>query len=905
MKKLILTLICTMLLIGMVQAAWWDGDYSKRKEIDIIGGISTLNNFTIFLNVSYESSMQTDFDDLRFINGACSGAQTEELKYEIDYKVDSNYAHVWVKIPTLTSGTNNICMYYGNAGASNGQDPANTWDDLYTSVWHFNDSSVLDSKGNYNAQNVFGSPSFINTNMGRAFQGDGTDNSINLSNSNILIPPNTDFTLEFFTHSESFSGDQEATIAKGINGGTFSYRLGTNKMNNQPRYYNDISSNGNFASGGNWWESAANTYTSGWQTLVREVSGENGYMYGNKSLVSSGDLGDSTYPSNADIYICLQENDGVYCSYAIDEMRISNTSRSSAWINRSVDNLNYSSFSFGAEEENARIDVNLISPINNLHVNSPTNYTVNISTDQTADNATLWIYNSTNDVVEQTTLDFTDTNDTIIGIVANLSDEGEHTWYYEVETTQGGNQVSSNRTIISDFVEPLINWFDPTFGSITTTTALTYTINATVQDTYLDAVNVSVYRSGSWIYTNEYLNLTVDQLNVTDTVTLGKGINTVEISGRDSLSESPKIRDFTTTNRNFPDDVQEYFDIDYNGVEIRRSTYVVNNGGNPIPRADYDLVIEDTWDSEGEHIKTDITTDKLQNQNWGVRIDFECLDGCDYMELLVDRERVRIVDQHRNLYFHYEDAISEGWDIQYQENEGIVSVIISYPDLTFFNAQPARHTIDPITGGLNQNSKNVTIISDSEVPVVTLDPTTGEENSATTIDVQCIATDDGGVSNVSVYVDGSLSSTGVNTVENSDYTYNATLTLAEGDHTWYCVVTDQANNIVTSSSNTIRQITRDTPAGALAVCEESGVTFTDAAALAGIIFVIILIGLVLVTLVLAVTGVVDVGKLGSEVTLENAAALVAGVGLLYLVIATMAFLIINGVCSAYVPNFFG
>ena len=55
--------------------------------------------------------MQTDFDDLRFLNGS----ENEELKYYLEDKVDSDYANVWVRVPYLGASENNtIYMYYKN-----------------------------------------------------------------------------------------------------------------------------------------------------------------------------------------------------------------------------------------------------------------------------------------------------------------------------------------------------------------------------------------------------------------------------------------------------------------------------------------------------------------------------------------------------------------------------------------------------------------------------------------------------------------------------------------------------------------------------------------------------------------------------------------------------------------------
>jgi hypothetical protein len=43
----------------------------------------------------------------------------------------------WVKVPTVSSSADTVFyMYYGNASATNQQDPTNVWDTNFKSVWH-------------------------------------------------------------------------------------------------------------------------------------------------------------------------------------------------------------------------------------------------------------------------------------------------------------------------------------------------------------------------------------------------------------------------------------------------------------------------------------------------------------------------------------------------------------------------------------------------------------------------------------------------------------------------------------------------------------------------------------------------------------------------------------------------
>ncbi|WP_229390883.1 DUF2341 domain-containing protein [Methanosarcina sp. DH2] len=112
----------------------------------------TLTDYQVSFDIAYELEMQSDFDDLRFIdeNGLL-------LPYWIEEKTDSISAKVWVKVPEIdgTSGTT-IKMYYGNSGvpsASNGNAVFDFFDDFSgtsfnTSKWVSIDSNWRVSDGN-------------------------------------------------------------------------------------------------------------------------------------------------------------------------------------------------------------------------------------------------------------------------------------------------------------------------------------------------------------------------------------------------------------------------------------------------------------------------------------------------------------------------------------------------------------------------------------------------------------------------------------------------------------------------------------------------------------------------------------------------------------------------------------
>ena len=131
------------------QDKWHDADgneFTRRKPITISNSGSELRDYQIFLDdIEYDSDMQSNFNDLRFVKQEDSNYR--ELDYWLESKTDGISADVWVKVPSIPSGESTIYMYYGNpsvGSASDGTDTFEFFDD-------FEDNSINSSIWNYNA----------------------------------------------------------------------------------------------------------------------------------------------------------------------------------------------------------------------------------------------------------------------------------------------------------------------------------------------------------------------------------------------------------------------------------------------------------------------------------------------------------------------------------------------------------------------------------------------------------------------------------------------------------------------------------------------------------------------------------------------------------------------------------
>lgn len=118
-KKLLLAMIFLVVLLTplmfIIDSESVTGDRCRRIEVDNSGNAETLTDYQLFLNISYDSDMQSDFDDLRFTWYDESSGQEVNIDYWLDKYVDSEYALVWIEIPSIRAlGQEVIYMYYGD-----------------------------------------------------------------------------------------------------------------------------------------------------------------------------------------------------------------------------------------------------------------------------------------------------------------------------------------------------------------------------------------------------------------------------------------------------------------------------------------------------------------------------------------------------------------------------------------------------------------------------------------------------------------------------------------------------------------------------------------------------------------------------------------------------------------------
>ena len=170
-NKIMRVLVCVLLMwfllpIDFAQADTW----TRRKPITVTNSSgSTLTDYAVRVDVTYDADMQADFDDVRFF---ASNGYTA-LDYWLESKTDSTSAIFWVSVPSIPTDGASIYLYYGNGSATSASAlgsifsfaddfSGGTYDEAFTDVtadgglvalFHF-DNDVRDATGRNYWSNV-------------------------------------------------------------------------------------------------------------------------------------------------------------------------------------------------------------------------------------------------------------------------------------------------------------------------------------------------------------------------------------------------------------------------------------------------------------------------------------------------------------------------------------------------------------------------------------------------------------------------------------------------------------------------------------------------------------------------------------------------------------------------------
>jgi hypothetical protein len=337
---------------------WWNSSFEYRMKITFDNSAigETLIDFAVPLVFStaensdfWQHVNRTTGSDIRFV----SNDNTTELYYEIErFDTANNASVIWVKTNiTASSATDCIWLYYGNStvGFDSFRNGSQVWNSDFTFVSYMKDdpdsSHVRDSTSNGNNGTKVrpGEPTVATSGkIGDAQFFDGINDSITLPASNVLV--SSAGTLAAWVKASSsynpsgriLSLHRGSDLGSGFTIGIFS--------NHWASYANNGTSSNNLDSG-------ITVDTTSWHFIVATDDGTTHKIYVDGVEIANEQLGILAGTHAA--YIGTYDTTDLQYMWKglVDEISISNMSRSAAWVKAYYQySYDQSKFAYGSEE---------------------------------------------------------------------------------------------------------------------------------------------------------------------------------------------------------------------------------------------------------------------------------------------------------------------------------------------------------------------------------------------------------------------------------------------------------------------------------------------------------------------------------------------------------------------------
>jgi len=296
----------------------------KKLTFNNTFSVEDLENFTVLvkLNSSRIDYSLTGEDDIRFYDED----ETTLLSHEIEKWNESGDSFIWVKVPIIENGSNtdHIWMYYNCLDTVN-EDPSNTWDSNFVMVHHLEENSGNHSDSTSNNNSAINSSLAIQGgNIGRV---DGADK---LDGINDFIEINDSDTLDITEKItiEIWIKPTSSSIISDI------VRKETSAIGYAIFQYSDDYVYFELWDGGTVWVATPLSINE-WNYIVatydKNEPSNNIKIYKNGSLGENYTWADSIGINDQSLYIGAGGPTESNFNGTIDEVRISNISRSANW----------------------------------------------------------------------------------------------------------------------------------------------------------------------------------------------------------------------------------------------------------------------------------------------------------------------------------------------------------------------------------------------------------------------------------------------------------------------------------------------------------------------------------------------------------------------------------------------
>jgi hypothetical protein len=461
-KVFVLTTLMVLLIsvyvpivhFGVFADASWLTGWSHRRQLTVNGGLisEALTDFPVIVKLDSSffdfNKAKTNGEDVRFT----SSDGTTLLKYEIErWNKTAGKAEIWVKLPSVSSGSNTtFYIYYGNAGASDAQDPTNVWDSSFMLVHHLEEPSgtVTDSTSHGNNGNYSGTARDVEGKIDGADGFDGVNDYVFIPHSNSLDFGTGSFTISLWVKYANNPSSDYDILRKGCT---------TNNPPSPSNYKmevlgNKLSANLHQDGIGDVTVTSAGSYgDDNWHFMVCQREAQTMRLYVDTSLIGSvGSAGhDLTNGANMSIGSKDTLDDDFYAGL-IDEVEISNASRSLSWMNASYYSVNNTLVTYGPEEPLGQIALTLT-------VTSPQNKTY-YQTTVALQGSTNLNANITYSLNGQAAVGVANDTSSFLTSLTGLPYGSHSVTVYAVESVNASNTASST---IGFSVQNAPSWADP------------------------------------------------------------------------------------------------------------------------------------------------------------------------------------------------------------------------------------------------------------------------------------------------------------------------------------------------------------------------------------------------------------------------------------------------------------
>ncbi|MEQ9263970.1 MAG: DUF2341 domain-containing protein [Balneolaceae bacterium] len=331
-------LLIVALFTSSVSYAQLDG-YSSRIKAKVnasqVVGDSDLTNFPVLVSLTNVGLKTTGNGGLVYnANGYdisfTSNNATTLLSHQLEsYDASTGAIEFWVRFPTLSATTDTeFYIYFGNSSISSDQSSTNVWDSNYKLVLHLDETAsgptnFTDASGEISSTDITDNATTAATGQiggGREFDDPGTNDVISIADNGVSpLDITGNITISLWINGDDITTDSPDLIAKGDYTNGYSLWVSSDE---------EIT----FSVNGDDLESADNAVTDNtWYYIVatRNTNGDR-IIYRNGVQVASDNSTQSFSVNNENVTLSSfgsWDFEGI-----MDEVRISNIVRDSAWI---------------------------------------------------------------------------------------------------------------------------------------------------------------------------------------------------------------------------------------------------------------------------------------------------------------------------------------------------------------------------------------------------------------------------------------------------------------------------------------------------------------------------------------------------------------------------------------------